>query len=348
MEKTITRQEPAPATPTAQKVQKLRFYSQLFSAGINIWIGLQFYLFVKYVESGGQGTPISRPPGVESWLPIGSLVSLRHFFETGIVNTIHPAGMIIFVTIMLTALLFKKGFCSWVCPIGFISEMLGDLSDKLWRRRIIPPKWLDYPLRSLKYIIAGFFLWAICWSMTPEAIENFIYTEYNKISDILMLRFFTDITRFSLIVVVVLFALSLVIRGFWCRYLCPYGAILGILGMLSPTQIRRNKQTCIDCSSCTRVCPSFIDVDKIDVVRSDECTGCLACVDSCPVSNGLQVQVVKKNFPIPSLKWAAALLVVFWGVLLVFQLFGPWQNSVALEEYIRYIPSVINGTYIHP
>ena len=103
-------------------------------------------------------------------------------------NEIHPSGMVIFVVVLLTAILFKKGFCSWICPVGFVSELLGDISDKIFRRRIKPPRWLDYPLRGLKYFLLGFFLWAILISMTPESIKAFIYTDYNIVSDILMLR----------------------------------------------------------------------------------------------------------------------------------------------------------------
>jgi len=68
---------------------------------------------------------------------------------------------------------------------------------------------------------------------------------------------------FALTVVAILFALSLVVRGFWCRYLCPYGGLLGILGMFSPTRIVRNPKSCIDCSACTHACPAFIKVESV-------------------------------------------------------------------------------------
>lgn len=329
-------------------VQRLRFYSQLFSLFINVWIGLQFFLFVKYIESGGRIWEIPRPAGVEGWLPIGALVSLLHWIYTGIVNTIHPAGLIILAVILLVSFLFKKGFCSWVCPVGFISEMLGDISDKLFKRRIKPPAWLDWPLRSLKYIILGFFIWAMVLQMTPAEIETFLYTDYNKVSDILMLRFFTDITTFALLVIVSLFALSLIVRGFWCRYLCPYGALLGLLSLVSPTRIRRQAATCTGCSSCTSVCPAFIKVEKLTEVVSDECTGCLACVDNCPESGTLEVRVVTTRWRMPGAAWAALLIVLFWGTLLMFKTTGPWENSISSDEYMRHMSGITRGQYYHP
>ena len=78
-----------------------------------------------------------------------------------------------------------------------------------------------------------------------------------------MYYFFAEITPFALTVIVGLVLLSLLIRGFWCRYLCPYGALLGILSLLSPQKIKRNPTTCIDCGKCAKVCPSFIKVDKV-------------------------------------------------------------------------------------
>lgn len=329
-------------------VQRLRLFSQIFSLLINVWIGVQFYYFVKYLESGGTVSAVSRPPGVEGWLPIGNLVSFRYFLGTGKVNEIHPSGLIIFIVIMLTALLFKKGFCSWVCPVGFISEMLGDISDKIFKRRLKPPKWIDYPLRSLKYILLFFFAYYILWFMTPASIKNFIYSDYNVATDVLMLRFFTHISALSLKVILALFVLSLVVRGFWCRYLCPYGALLGMFNFLSPTRIVRNEKSCINCSACTQVCPAFIKVEKVKEVHSDECSGCMACVDSCPVDKTLEVKMIRKKWNFSHLRWAAILLLFFWGTLITFKLIGPWQNAVSNDVYFKLVPKAEKGQLVHP
>jgi len=343
----MQRSKPKVVKNDARKVQKLRLAAQLLSLGLNIWIGVQFYLWLEHVRIG-VGPVVSRPPGVEGWLPIGSLVSLRYWLESGIINAIHPAGMFILIAVLLTALFFKKGFCSWVCPVGFVSEILGDISEKLWGRRLKPPRWLDWPLRSLKYLLLAFFLWAVLISMTPESIRSFIYSDYNLVTDVLMLRFFTHASRLSVIVIAALFLLSFVIRGFWCRYLCPYGALLGLIGLVSPSRIRRNVSTCIDCAACAKACPSFIKVDKISQVNSDECTGCLACVDACPVKSTLEVKALTRKRTVAPWRWAAVLLIFFWGSLFAVKVFGPWENAVTNEQYKQHIEKAYRGEYTHP
>src|SRR3989304_6502908 len=104
--------------------QKLRWLIQIAFFILVIFIGWRFYLFVKFCESGGTGAFVPRPPGVEAFLPIGALLAVKYFFLTGIIDPIHPAGFVIFGTILLTALLFRRGFCNWICPVGTISEWL--------------------------------------------------------------------------------------------------------------------------------------------------------------------------------------------------------------------------------
>jgi polyferredoxin len=65
-----------------------------------------------------------------------------------------------------------------------------------------------------------------------------------------MLLFFTEISRTAAITLIVLAALSVVIRNFWCRYLCPYGALLGLVSWASPQRVVRDG-SCTDCKACT-------------------------------------------------------------------------------------------------
>lgn len=129
--------------------------------------------------------------------------------------------------------------------------------------------------------------------------------------------------------------LSVVFRNFWCRYLCPYGALLGIFSLLSPLKIKRNKESCIDCNLCAKACPSFIKVDKVSTVFSDECSTCMSCVDVCPVKDTLDLKPVVGNKKF-SKKWIAAGVVgIYFTVILTGMISGYWQNDVSKDQYIN-------------
>lgn len=108
-----------------------------------------------------------------------------------------------------------------------------------------------------------------------------------------MLDFFRHMGTATLISMIVLLIASLFIRHAWCRYLCPYGALMGVVSLLSPFKIRRNAESCIDCGKCAKSCPSRIPVDKLIQVRTVECTGCMTCVESCPVASTLAFSLQK-------------------------------------------------------
>ncbi len=157
-------------------VQKYRFIIQSLFALLCLWIGIEMYLFITYLESGGTAAFYNRPPGVDGFLPISSMMSFYLFITTGIIHQAHPAGMMIFAAIVLVSLVFGKSFCSWLCPVGFISEPIGDFGEKIikkiFRRKLTMPKWLDYPLRSLKYLLLGFLFYSVFFLMTTTAIAG--------------------------------------------------------------------------------------------------------------------------------------------------------------------------------
>src|ERR1051326_8485259 len=226
--------------------QFFRSAVQLSFVLLCLWIGIEYYFFVRWGASSGSTTFVPRPPGAEGFLPISALISLKYWIQTGIVNDVHPAGLFIFVAILGIGLLLKKAFCSWLCPIGTLSESLWMLGKKIFGRNFKAPGWLDYPLRSLKYLLAFFFVYSIM-QMDASTLREFIYSPYNKLADVKMWLFFASITSFALWTIIVLMLLSVFIKNFWCRFLCPYGALLGAMSWLSPLKITRSASTCIDC-----------------------------------------------------------------------------------------------------
>ena len=313
---------------------------------IILWIGVEFVIFINQLESGLLPT-ISRPPGVEVFLPISALIGLKYWLLSGIFNLIHPSGLVLLLVILATGLFLKKGFCSWVCPLGLLSEYLAAIHIKIFDRIRTIPGWLDYPLRSLKYLLLLFFAWAIFVGMDVVHLEKFIYSPYNRVADIKMLKFFADLSATTFWTLIILTLLSVLIPYFWCRYLCPYGALLGFISFFSPLKIHRNDLTCINCDKCTKVCPARIKVDKASTVFSDECHACLMCVDSCPVNDTLFLSVTGKNLKLSRSAYAIIIVIVFLFGVSVAKITGYWENEISSREYLFHIRRIEQPNYLH-
>ena len=322
-----------------------KFIQYLFLATV-VLIGIKFTMFVSQLENGMVPT-VTRPPGIEAFLPISSLISLKYWLVTGIINPVHPSGLIIFLMSLATAVFLKRGFCSWVCPFGLLTEYLNRLHRMIFRKKIKVPGLIDYPLRSLKYLLLAFFLWAIVVKMNAAALDYFIYSPYNMVADIKMLYFFTDITPLAFWVLVALVVLSILIRNFWCRYLCPYGALLGVVSFLSIIKVHRNEAICTNCQKCTGTCPVDIKVHKTTSVISDECHACLKCVAVCPEKDTLYISATRGNGIVKPLTYVVIICMLFVGGSLVGRLTGNWQTAISKHEYIFHVKNLDMPFYQH-
>lgn len=155
---------------------------------------------------------------------------------------------------------------------------------------------------------------------------------FNQAADASMLLMLLELSTTGFVVIGVVAALSLLVRHGWCRLLCPYGALVGIVGLLSPFRVRRNPAVCTSCRSCTRACPSGIRVSERTRIDSAECTVCLSCVAVCKVEGALEVEATgRRRVARPWLVPIAAVgvLVAAWGVA---RATGHWETSLTVEE----------------
>jgi polyferredoxin len=334
--------------------QKVRRVVQAVFVLLNGWLGLQFYLWVRWLEQGGQGVGVGRPAGVEGWLPIAGLMNTKYLLLTGRVPGIHPAAMFLFLAFVGISLLVKKAFCSWLCPVGTLSEYLWKAGQRVFGTNVRLPKWVDIPLRGLKYLLLGFFGYVI-GTMSADALSEFMMTPYGLVADVKMLNFFRDIGLTAAIVVGVLVLGSMLVRNLWCRYLCPYGALMGLVSLLSPVKIRRDAEACIDCAKCAKACPSGLAVDKLMQIRSAECTACMACISVCPAQDALQLALPARQATTAAARWrrralgpvtvACIVAYIFFAMVLGARATSHWQTQLPKTVYMDLVPRANSLTH---
>lgn len=315
--------------------QTLRRWVQAGFFVLNLWIGFEFYRWVRFYETGAGWRP-DRPPGVEGWLPIASLMNLKVWLLTGEAPRLHAAGMFLLLAFLGISLLLRKAFCSWLCPVGSLSEWLWMLGRETFGRNWQAPRWLDVALRSLKYVLLGLFLYAV-GSMTAPAIRAFLEGPYGVVADVKMLNFFRYLSVGGMATLAALIVGSVFIQNLWCRYLCPYGALMGLTALLSPIRIRRAPQTCIDCAKCAKACPSLLPVDRLVSIQSAECTGCMLCVAACPAAGALDMWAGRKR-RVPAWAMAATVAIVFLGVCGWARWNGHWATNLPEDVYWDLVP----------
>jgi len=265
------------------KKLKKRHYLQIF-----------FFLFVGLIavnhtlaESGG-GISWLSDASLHAICPFGGVVTLYQLFTLGtFVQKLHISSVILMGLVLLLTLFLGPVFCGWVCPLGSVQEWFGKIGKKIFKKkynRFIPRK-LDRVLRYLRYIILARVLYMTAMSgyLVFADIDpyNALYNFWSS-----------ETSRLSIGVLVVVLSLSLFVERPWCKYACPYGALLSIGNKIGFYKIKRAESTCIACKKCDTNCPMNIDVSHKTIVTDLSCIRCMECTsdNSCPVPTTVTIE----------------------------------------------------------
>ncbi len=224
----------------------------------------------------------------EAYCPFGGVESLWGLLSAGEFScALGPLNLSMMIALLVLALVAKKAFCSWACPIGFLGELAARLGGRAWKRRPTVPARLDGRLKLLRYIVLALSLFF------TYRLGELVLRGYDPFYLI-----FSGLGHGSagLISAVALGFIALgafTVPMLFCRYLCPMGAVLDPFSRLGLVRLRRNETKCSACGRCSRACPQRIAVEHLGWVRHRDCTNCLECVDACPEKDVLQLRVIK-------------------------------------------------------
>jgi polyferredoxin len=212
----------------------------------------------------------------DAYCPFGGVETLLRFATGGtFLRKLHASNLVILAATLATALVMGRAFCGWICPLGTVQEWLARAARratggrKAWLPLRLPPV-LDRPLRLLKYGVLGLVIWSSASAVVPP-LEPFC-----PYKTLFHLQFGSALAWTVLLTMVVG---SVLVERFWCRYLCPLGAILSLTNWVAPLRVRTGA-TCVDCGRCGTTCGMGI-VERPENIRSPECIRCLDCLDTC-------------------------------------------------------------------
>ena len=271
-------------------------------------------------------------PSAHAVCPLGGLENLWAWFAgQSNLQKLFSGTMTLFFFTLVFALIFGRGFCGNICPFGGLFEFVGKLTRK---KHTLPPA-LDMPLRYLKYVIL-IFITFMAWKTATLWISP--YDPYAAFAHVWKGAEVFNEYFIGFLILAACLLLSLAYERFFCKYLCPAGALYGLASKISPLKIKRNP--CIDCRKCSANCPMNIDVAHCETVKSAECIACGLCVEVCPDSS----KYIGFSFFRKTLKPLTVVLMtvlVFFGSLLAFDVLGLYQVSVPTIRQIEQ-----EGTFI--
>ena len=191
-------------------------------------------------------------------------------------------SLVEFTAVMLLTIVMGRWFCGWLCAFGAYNDLVYFISKKLFKTKFKVDEKVDSILKYAKYVILVFII-IISWTMGSSILESTSpWDVFGQITDIS--NVFSSLL-IGLILLILITIGAAFIERFFCRYLCPLGAIFAIISKIGIVKINKPKNDCGKCRACTVNCSMGLNLYKVNGARGGDCINCLKCTEVCPRNN---------------------------------------------------------------
>lgn len=291
------------------KLFSVRRIAQIISVGLILWLA---FAHQKY--------GIEKAASIDAYCPFGAIEGFFTLLFSGeFLKRLYTSAFILGGMIFVLTIFSGRVFCSYFCPLGALQEWLRALGRKIGIKKSLElPKNLDKYLRYLKYFVLILIVY-LSYKYT-----DLIFRDYDPFNAMTHLgeEIEDKIVGYLLLLSIVI--LSLFSKSWWCRYLCPYGATLGIVKKINIFKIKRDKSSCIKCGTCNDVCPAGLDIENSRNIKDADCISCLNCVGDCP-KNSLEARMFNKK--ISKKYFSIVVFLLFFSALLAATQMSFWETK---------------------
>lgn len=183
-----------------------------------------------------------------------------------------------FIAITLLTVLMGRWFCGWVCAFGAYNDLIYFISKQIFKVKFEVDEKVDSILKYAKYIVLLFII-IVSWTFGSDALKG--ASPWDVFGQITSIPSIVSDLLIGLILLVLITIGAAFIERFFCRYLCPLGAVFSIISRFGVAKINKPKAECGKCSSCTMNCSMGINLYKVNDAKGGECISCLNCTEIC-------------------------------------------------------------------
>ncbi len=287
----------------------VRTVVQLGFVGLMAWLGLRH----QFPGTGAGGAPI------DSFCPFGAVESLPSLMDGfGFIRKTGTSNLVVLAALGAVTVGLSGAFCGWLCPFGGLQDWLSAIGRRVFGMQLRVPERVHAYLRHARWVVLGVIV-LMSWR-----VLGLWFADYDPFRALFHFKFESTLA-YGLVIGTVLVGLA--VERAWCLYLCPLGALVGLLGKFGLVKVRRAEDACTDCGACTSRCPMRIPVERLDVVSDQHCTMCTDCVDACPKPGALVLSTGVKGESLRPLAVGIAAVLLFFAIIGTGWTLGFWQTG---------------------